>query len=294
MLTPLQNNRDVDAAMHVTHGAADPDIWRARLSLAFEADSRNGKTLLRAAHTGPLRIQKALYPEGPHRCHAIIVHPPAGIAAGDDLSITSTIPLDSAALITTPGATKWYGSSGATARQRIGITLSGALEWLPLESIVFDGAEVDSDIVIDASDTARMVGWDILVFGRKARGERFTHGRFRQSIRLRLEGSLVWEDRLALTGSDRIMNSPVGMAGRHSLATCWALHTDGREWTETDLTTLRSACQEIAWTILHPRLLVGRMLDEPLRLRHAMTHAWTQLRPLVLGQAAVPPRIWAT
>ena len=294
MLTSLPEIGKADNVTRAPPDLADANVWKARLSLAFEADSRNGKTLLRASHTGPLRIQKALYPEGPLRCHAIIVHPPAGIAAGDDLSITASLPPDTAALITTPGAAKWYGSNGAIARQRVAIEVSGALEWLPLEGIVFDQAEVDSELLIDASDSARMIGWDILIFGRRARGEHFAHGRFRQSIRLRLAGALAWEDRLALAGNDRIMNSPVGLAGRYALATCWALRTKGSEWTDADLTTLRTTCSDVAWTILHPRILVGRMLDEPLRLRRAMTHAWTQLRPLVIGQAATPPRIWAT
>lgn len=294
MLTSLPNTCEADTLVRTPSGPADSSAWKARLRLAFEPDSRNGKTLLRASHSGPLRIQKALYPEGPHRCHAIIVHPPAGIAAGDDLSITATLPSNCSSLVTTPGAAKWYGSDGATARQSVGLELSGTLEWLPLEGIVFDRAEVDSDILVQAADTGRMIGWDILIFGRRARGERFAHGRFRQSIRLRLEGSLIWEDRLAVSGNDRIMNSPVGMAGSHALATCWALHSSGREWTAADTTTLRAACRDIAWTILHPRLLVGRMLGEPIDLRRAMTLAWAELRPIVIGQAATPPRIWAT
>jgi urease accessory protein len=274
--------------------AIDHRGWQARLGLAFEADARDGKTVLRAAHIGPLRIQKALYPEGPGVCHAIIVHPPAGIAAGDELSIDATLPAGCAALLTTPGAAKWYGSHGDEAHQRICIALHGSLEWLPLEGIIFNRALVNSEINIRAFHQARMIGWDILIFGRKARGETFSQGRFRQSIRLHLESEPIWEDRLVIDGDDRLMRSPAGLAGRHALACCWALLPEGSAWTDDRLTQIRSACTAIAWTTLHPRLLVGRMLDDPLTLRRSMTMAWQTLRPIVMQREPHLPRIWAT
>ena len=65
--------------------------WPARLALDFRSDPTQGqgspRTLLTNQHLGPLRIQKALYPEGQECCHAIVVHPPGGIAGGDCLRI---------------------------------------------------------------------------------------------------------------------------------------------------------------------------------------------------------------
>jgi urease accessory protein len=67
---------------------ADPLVasWKAQLSLRFAF--RDGRTLLAGKHSqGPLVVQKPLYPDGPALCHAIVVHPPGGIAGGDDLSV---------------------------------------------------------------------------------------------------------------------------------------------------------------------------------------------------------------
>ena len=115
--------------------------WQAKLALRFAP--RDGGTILAASrHEGPLRIQKALYPEGRDLCHAIVLHPPAGIAGGDRLQIDVETGAGARALLTTPGAGKWYRSAGALAEQAVTLKVSrgGSLEWLPQESIVFAGA----------------------------------------------------------------------------------------------------------------------------------------------------------
>ncbi len=278
--------------------------WTASLDLAFERDLRgrdDAAASLRHAtrlvhrHEGPLRIQKALYPEGASPCHAVIVHPPGGIAGGDRLDIQIGCREGSHGLVTTPSAAKWYGSAPESpACQSVNVVLDGALEWLPQETIVFNRAEVRSDILVHASSQGCMIGWDHLIFGRRASGESFEQGSFRQSLRIAIDGRIAWHDRLALQGSDPLFASPIGLRGHHAFATVWALLPASARWSEPTLEALRADSPGIAWTVLHDRLLVGRILASPLELKPMMMRAWSFLRPHVVGKPAVAPRLWAT
>src|SRR5205807_628493 len=94
------------------------------------------------------------------------------------------------ALVTTPAATKAYRSAGPTARvhQVMRVAAGGALEWLPQETILHDGAALSLETVIALDEGARFMGMDALCFGLAARNEEWRRGRCRQRIELRRGG----------------------------------------------------------------------------------------------------------
>ncbi|RYY22357.1 MAG: urease accessory protein UreD, partial [Sphingomonadales bacterium] len=94
--------------------------WHASLRLRFVRDER-GTRLAERRHQGPLRVQKALYPEGADVCHAVIVHPPGGVAGGDVLDIGVEASPQARTLLTSPGAAKWYRAGGQGACLRTGL-----------------------------------------------------------------------------------------------------------------------------------------------------------------------------
>lgn len=269
--------------------------WHASLDLHYRHSGE--RTAVRHRHHGPLRVQKALYPEGPWTCHTLLVHPPGGIAGGDCLEIRVQADRGAHALITTPGAAKWYKSNGRAARQHVRLAVAGALEWLPQEAIVFNEAEVRSGIDLELNSDASMIGWDIVALGRRASGERFDIGSYAQTIRLAAPDGPVWVERTRIAGGDALLDSPIGLAGHHVFGCLWAW---GPLWSDDLLDELRTASHATdagaPLTRLAPRLLVARALgDTTARVRAALEKVWTLLRPEVFaGRPAVAPRIWAT
>jgi urease accessory protein len=156
--------------------------WRGRLELRYRRDAE--RCFAHDRHEGPLRVLQALYPEGPGVCHHVLVHPPGGIVGGDELDIDVQLDAGTHALITTPGATRFYRSAGAVGAQRARLRVGdGArLEWLPLEAIAYRGCQARNEVRFDLAAGASMIGWDLLALGLPAAGEAFDHGRFEQHI----------------------------------------------------------------------------------------------------------------
>ena len=273
--------------------------WQAALSLAFER--RGGRSVLAGnTHRGPLRVQKALYPEGNGVCQAIVLHPPSGIAGGDQLHISASVAQGAHAQLTTPGAGKWYRSGGAEASQRVDLVLGegATLEWLPQETIAFDGARARMATHVLLAADSRFIGWDILCLGRAAAGERFANGRFDLFYRVDRGSKPIWLERGGFAGNDPILASPAGWAGHTVCGTLLCTFPELPQQAATLLESLRSIAPNDgaghAITAL-PDLLVARYLgDSSEAARLWFAALWAVLRPACCGRPAILPRIWNT
>jgi urease accessory protein len=279
-----------DFAASTSHSA-----WQASLTLGF-ADDAGTTRLFNKLHCGPLRVQKALYPEDNKVCQAIIVHPPGGVVGGDQLEIDIGVGDNAHAFITTPGAAKWYQANGKVSRQTVHLHVNqnAALEWLPQETIFFDTADVVLDQHVELAAGATFLGCEILCMGRRGSGEVFNTGRIRQRSSIRREGKLIWWEQGDMIGGR--LDSPLALNGR---TVCATLIAAGKPLPASVLNEIRAdiaADGEHVFGVTQTKgVLVARHLgDDSETARRLMLAVWRRLRPYLLVRAAVTPRIWQT
>ena len=273
--------------------------WHAQLRLDYSLEA--GRTVARHTHSGPLRILQSLYPEGDSVCHNVLVHPPGGLVGGDTLDIQVHAQAGSHALVTTPGASRFYRSDGQPALQRSHLHLEpdARLEWLPLEAICYSGCLAENRITMDLAPGAELLGWDITALGLPNAHLPFVAGHLRQHI----EVPGVWLERATLDARDtRLLDGPVGLAGHRCIASFFLVTGAplDRQRRQAALDSARSVISQhplarsAGATSPHPQVVVVRVLapvvEPAMDLLRSLRNTWRQF---MWAKTPSSPRIWS-
>jgi urease accessory protein len=267
-------------------------LQRARGELSVRIRERNGASVLdRLFQAGCL---KARLPrsEVPGWSDVVTLNTSGGIAGGDRLTSMFDIAAGARATIASQAAERYYrvpeGGGPALVRTRISVGEEAAAEWLPQETILFDGSAIDRRLDVELTDSSWFVAVEALVFGRAAMGERLRTGQIRDAVRVRRAGRLIWHDVVRMDGDiDALLRRPAVVNGASATASLVHVAPGAERLVDAVRAALDGLPAESGvsgWD----GMLVARLLTAGAApLRQAVTAALGALR-----QGRPLPRVW--
>ncbi len=250
----------------------EPQFQRAKGRIHITSKPQpNGTTGLRDLHQqGSYR---AVFPRAPHgNLEAVVVNTAGGVTGGDAFHVSVTADAQTQVTVTTQAAERIYRATGAKAgmiRTELTVATKGALCWLPQETILFDGCNLNRSLKVDVAAGGRFLMLEPLVFGRAASGEDLRSCSLNDHVAISLAGQPLYLDRIKLDGDiAATLQQPAIAGGARAMANLMLVDENAAQF----LPTVRDLLPATAGaSLLNDKTLVLRLLcDDSFTLRTAL------------------------
>lgn len=224
-------------------------------------------------------------------CEVVFLNTAGGLTGGDRVDYVLDLAPGARATATTQTAERAYRVSGGEAQVsvRLSVGRDGWLDWLPQETILFDGAALSRDITLDMGPGAGGMFLETAILGRHAMGETVTGLTFRDSRTVRRDGAALWSEPLLVdTRSLSRGGNPAMLGGARALATLVLVHPGAADRLAPLRAVLDEAGVESGASAFDGRLVLRLIAWDGLPLRRQLLRAIQVLRPGPL------PRVWQT
>lgn len=233
---------------------------------------------------------RALLPrvDGREGAEVVFVNTAGGIAGGDRVRYEMKVSGATRVTFTTQAAEKIYRALDDAARIETQVTASdGALaEWLPQETIVFDGGRFVRSTEIEIYGDSRILALEALVLGRAASGETMRTGEATDRWRVLRDDRLVWADAFRLGGDiAALVERPALLDGCRAVATAIYVAPDVADRLDAAREALDDA--RAGATVVNSVLVCRMIAPDGAALRATILRLLTVLR-----DGAEPPRVW--
>jgi urease accessory protein len=218
---------------------------------------------------------------------AVLINTAGGMTGGDEFGTEVELEAGARATLTTQACERIYRSTGSlvTVTNRIGLHAGARLDWLPQETILFDGGRIYRRLEVDLTRDAELLISESIVFGRAAMGETVRFGTFRDRWRIRRDGKLVFADELCFDGDIASqLARPAILAGNAAIATVLLLASECERFLEPVRKIVGDAGGASAW---NGKLLARIAAPDSLSLRRVLI-------PLLVAVSAGRslPKVW--
>ena len=264
--------------------------------LTFVADSDLNTCLGKLYQTDPQRI---LFPNTKigDITQAALVTTSGGLVGGDQVSIDIEMGKNTKAIVLPQAAEKIYRSSGLDTKIGINFSLEDRswLEYLPQETILFQGSRLKRETKINLSKRARAFVGEILVFGRIGYGEKFNDGLIHDGWQIYKDGNNIWADSFHMEDHIQdIFNSSAGLNNAQAIATAVYVGPDAKENLDVVRRILSSSNEDVLMgaTYVNETLVIRWISNNTLNLRKDFGRFWSRFRNQVAELPTTLPRLW--
>ncbi|WP_274836953.1 urease accessory protein UreD [Phaeobacter gallaeciensis] len=205
-------------------------VGRARVSVHH----KDGAVRLKDLHQAG--AMKLLFPQGRPHPEAVMVNTAGGITGGDRFSVAAAALDNSRLTVTTQAAERAYRAQpGEVGRMetRLEVAAGARLNWLPQETILFNGSRFARRLRVDLAADARFLMVEPVVFGRLAMGEALTSARFSDRVEIRRDGQMIYYDGVELRDDiAATLDRPAVAGGARAMAALVLAHPRAESWLE--------------------------------------------------------------
>ena len=236
-------------------------------------------------------------PEPDDLTQAVLLTTCGGFTGGDRASISADFGSGARAVITTQAAERIYRALDATDDVLVDLQLRAAdsawAEWLPQETILFDGSRLRRSLCAHLERGSRLLAVESVVLGRGAMRENFSTGRLHESWKIYRAGRLIWADALRLDGDVAALRAnPFALGPGNAIATVVYAAEDAALHLGTARRLLESATCATAATLLEGVLIVRVLAHDPREMRATLMNLLPGLRHAVAGLPCRLPQVW--
>ncbi len=219
---------------------------------------------------------------------AVLINTAGGLTGGDDIAWQADAAPNSRLVLTTQACERIYRSTGADARVRIclGAAANARIDWLPQETILFEGSRLDRSLDIHLAEGATLCAVEAVLLGRQAMGEAAPTARFSDSWRVRRNGRLIHAEATRLSADPRERENRSLLDGALAFATVLYVGVDAPQRLAGVRDRLGTT-SEAGASVIGERLIVRVLAPSGLALRRIIT-------PIIasLSSAGSLPRLW--
>ncbi|MGV8940732.1 MAG: urease accessory protein UreD [Lysobacter sp.] len=231
-------------------------------------------------------------PENEGEADVVVMNTAGGLTGGDHVSIEITAAAGARVTVTTTGCERIYRSvrDEAVIAQYLRVGPRARLDWLPQETILYEGSRLRRRLEVDLEADAEITVAETILFGRAAMGERLVHGAYSDFWAVRRDGRLIYADATRFgAGFDQAMAYATTLGGNAALASVIHVGPDLAGKRDALRAVFSGTSQVRAGASVAGDVLVARMVAPGgSGLRRALAAALCSLR-----HSHVTPRLWS-